>query len=72
MSNIMWFADLGLADLEQVGGKNSSLGRWSAICRRPVCVCRTASPLPQTRIGVSSVIPGWRPNQRGAGRVGHR
>jgi pyruvate,water dikinase len=25
-SNIMWFADLGLADLEQVGGKNSSLG----------------------------------------------
>ncbi|HET8915330.1 MAG TPA: phosphoenolpyruvate synthase [Propionibacteriaceae bacterium] len=26
MSNIMWFADIGLADLEQVGGKNSSLG----------------------------------------------
>jgi pyruvate, water dikinase len=26
-SNIMWFGDLGLADLEQVGGKNSSLGR---------------------------------------------
>jgi pyruvate, water dikinase len=25
-SNIIWFADLGLADLEQVGGKNSSLG----------------------------------------------
>jgi pyruvate,water dikinase len=25
-SNIMWFADLGLADLEHVGGKNSSLG----------------------------------------------
>ncbi len=25
-SNIMWFADLGLADLEQGGGKNSSLG----------------------------------------------
>ncbi len=25
-SNIMWFADIGLADLEQVGGKNSSLG----------------------------------------------
>jgi pyruvate, water dikinase len=25
-SNIMWFGDLGLADLEQVGGKNSSLG----------------------------------------------
>jgi hypothetical protein len=22
----MWFADIGLADLEQVGGKNSSLG----------------------------------------------
>ncbi len=24
--NVLWFADLGLADLEQVGGKNSSLG----------------------------------------------
>src|ERR671910_497024 len=24
--NIRWFADLGLADVEQVGGKNSSLG----------------------------------------------
>ena len=26
MSNVVWFADLGLADLEQVGGKNASLG----------------------------------------------
>ena len=25
-SNVRWFADLGLGDLEQVGGKNSSLG----------------------------------------------
>jgi pyruvate,water dikinase len=25
-SNVMWFSNLGLADLEQVGGKNSSLG----------------------------------------------
>jgi pyruvate, water dikinase len=25
-SNVVWFADIGLADLEQVGGKNSSLG----------------------------------------------
>jgi pyruvate, water dikinase len=25
-NNIMWFADIGLGDLEQVGGKNSSLG----------------------------------------------
>ena len=24
--NVRWFADLGLGDLEQVGGKNSSLG----------------------------------------------
>ena len=27
-SNIKWFADIGLADLEQVGGKNSSLGEF--------------------------------------------
>jgi len=25
-SNVVWFADIGLADLETVGGKNSSLG----------------------------------------------
>ena len=25
-ANVRWFADLGLADLDQVGGKNSSLG----------------------------------------------
>ncbi|HEV2929960.1 MAG TPA: PEP/pyruvate-binding domain-containing protein, partial [Propionibacteriaceae bacterium] len=25
-SNVVWLADIGLADLEQVGGKNSSLG----------------------------------------------
>ena len=25
-SNVLWFADIGLADLEEVGGKNSSLG----------------------------------------------
>ncbi len=25
-NNVRWFADIGLADLEQVGGKNSSLG----------------------------------------------
>ena len=25
-TNVMWFSELGLADLESVGGKNSSLG----------------------------------------------
>src|SRR3712207_1231175 len=25
-SNVVWFADIGLGDLERVGGKNSSLG----------------------------------------------
>ena len=29
-SNVVWFADIGLADLEQVGGKNSSLGEMVA------------------------------------------
>jgi pyruvate, water dikinase len=29
-ANIRWFADLGLADLDQVGGKNSSLGEMIA------------------------------------------
>lgn len=26
MSNIAWFADLGMGDVETVGGKNASLG----------------------------------------------
>src|ERR687894_2657510 len=30
MSNVVWFAALGLADLEQVGGKNASLGEMIA------------------------------------------
>ena len=25
-TNVLWFSEIGLADLEQVGGKNSSLG----------------------------------------------
>jgi pyruvate,water dikinase len=25
-TNVFWFTDVGLADLEQVGGKNASLG----------------------------------------------
>jgi pyruvate,water dikinase len=29
-SNVRWFADLGLADLDQVGGKNASLGEMIA------------------------------------------
>ena len=33
--NVRWFADLGLADLEQVGGKNSSLGEMISQPRRP-------------------------------------
>ena len=28
--NVRWFSQLGLADLEQVGGKNSSLGEMVA------------------------------------------
>jgi pyruvate, water dikinase len=30
MSNVVWFAEVGLADLEQVGGKNASLGEMIA------------------------------------------
>ena len=26
MTNVRWFSELGMADLEQVGGKNASLG----------------------------------------------
>ena len=26
MTNVLWFSELGLSDLDQVGGKNASLG----------------------------------------------
>jgi len=38
-SNIMWFADIKLADLEQVGGKNSSLGEMISNLSAGRCAC---------------------------------
>ena len=59
-SNVFWFAELGLADLEQVGGKNSSLGEMVVQPgRQPGCGCRTASPPPPTPTAASSATPGW-------------
>ena len=34
-SNVLWFSELGMADLEQVGGKNASLGEMVSQPRRP-------------------------------------
>ena len=59
-STVRWFADIGLADLDQVGGKNSSLGEMVANCPRPGCGCRTASPPRPRPTGGSSARPGWR------------
>ena len=50
----------GLADLEQVGGKNSSLGEMvGQPDARPGCGCPTASPPPPTPTAASSATPGW-------------
>ena len=35
MSNVRWFSDLGLADLDEVGGKNASLGEMIGNLSRP-------------------------------------
>ena len=59
MSNSLWYADIGLADLEQVGREELEFGEMISNLSAAVCVCRTASP-PRTRTGVSSVTPGWR------------
>ena len=58
-ANVLWFSELGLDDLDQVGGKNSSLGEMVQTCRRQVCVCRTGSPLQQTPIADSSPTRIW-------------
>ena len=48
-NNVRWFADLGLADLDQVGGKNASLGEMIANLVSAGSTCRTGSPPPRTR-----------------------
>ena len=35
MTNILWFTEIGMADVAQVGGKNALWARWSRICRMP-------------------------------------
>ena len=42
--NVLWFSELGLDDLEQVGGKNSSLGEMVHNLSKAGCGCRTGSP----------------------------
>jgi hypothetical protein len=55
-ANIRWFADLGLADLYQVGGKNSSrLRAWNSARSPFTRICRnwshSAVPRPTTPLG---------------------
>ena len=73
MSNVVWFADLGLADLEQVGGKNASLGEMignlsSAGVRVPDGFATTAEAYRRFlgETGLAEPHPGR------AGRAGHR
>ena len=58
--NVYWFSELGLADLEQVGGKNSSLGEMISQLSGLGCRCRVGSRPPRTRIAGSSGTPVWR------------
>ena len=67
-ANVRWFSELGLADLEEVGGKNASLGEMvgnlaSAGVRVPdgFATTATASALPRRQPGWRSGSPGcWR------------
>ena len=72
-SNVVWFADIGLADLEQVGGKNSSLGEMvanlaSAGVRVPDGFATTADAYRRFigETGLAEMI------SEPAGRAGHR
>jgi phosphoenolpyruvate synthase/pyruvate phosphate dikinase len=59
-SNVVWFADIGLADLETVGGKNSSLGEMVRELSTAGVRVPTASPPRPRPTGGSSARPGWR------------
>lgn len=57
--NVLWFSDLGLADLEQVGGKSSSLGeRVSNLSGLGIRV-PDASQSPLRHTAGFSARPGW-------------
>ena len=63
-ANVLWFAELGLADLEQVGGKNASLGEMVAQpvhggragARRVRHDRRRLPPVPRRRPGLAERI----------------
>jgi hypothetical protein len=58
-STIAWFADLGLADIDQVGGKNASLGEMVRNLTSAGVRCRTASPRLRMPTGTSSPAVAW-------------
>ena len=60
--NVRWFAELGLADLEVVGGKNASLGEMiSQPRRRRGAASPTGSPPRPRPTSASSATPAWPP-----------
>ena len=56
---IAWFADLSLADIDQVGGKNASLGEMVRNLTSAGVWSRTASPRLRTPTGTSSPTAAW-------------
>ena len=50
---VKWFAEIGLADLDQVGGKNASLGEMVGNLAAPGSRSRTGSRPLRTRTGGS-------------------
>jgi hypothetical protein len=58
-STIAWFSDLGLAELDQVGGKNASLGEMVRNLTSAAPRYRTASLPLQTRTDSSLPMPAW-------------
>jgi hypothetical protein len=56
-TDILWFSELGLKDLDRVGGKNASLGEM--VQNLTSAGVPTASPRPRMPTATSWQIPAW-------------
>ncbi len=58
-TDILWFSELGLKDLDRVGGKNASLGEMVQNLTSAGVQVPDASPRQLTPTGASLRIPAW-------------
>ena len=72
-STIVWFADLGLADIDQVGGKNASLGEMcdpavKSLISSAISACKSRGRY----VGICGQVPVIIPISPSGSRAGDR